>query len=136
MKVTLPEAFWHSSVVALLLVIENDDPEPLVGMVTAPSQLPVPVPSATCSLLARYLPLCASTYTDCSEGWLWSRPLTLVSQARCEVLPCQTTRRGASLDLTLSTCWRATVVALPFCTRGVVDASRTLLVCATEVLRT
>ena len=78
----------------------------------------------------------ASTYTDWREGSPWSRPLTRVSQARCEVLPCHTTRRGASLDLTLSTCWRATVVALPLSTRGVVDASRTLLVCATEVLRT
>ena len=136
MNVTLPEAFWHLKVDALLLVIENDEPEPLVGMVTAPSQLPLPVPSATCSLLERNLPDRASTYTDWIEACPWSRPLTRVSQARWEVLPCHTTRRGASELRTLSTCCRATLVARPLSTRGVVEVSLILLVCATEVAST
>ena len=61
-NVTLPEEFWHFRVVALLFVIENDVPEPEVGMVSpVPSQLPLPVPSATCSLLPSNLPERAST---------------------------------------------------------------------------
>ena len=96
-------------------------------MVTVPSQLPLPVPAATCSRLPSNLPERASTYTLLIDGSPWSRPETRVSQARWEVLPCHTTRRGASLLVTRLSWWRATVVACPLCTRGVMVARATLL---------
>ena len=60
-NVTLPEEFWHFRVGALGFVIEYVVPESVVGIVTEPSQLPLPVPSGTCSLLPSSLPERAST---------------------------------------------------------------------------
>ena len=133
-NVTLPEAFWHLRVEALLFVIENDVPEPVVGMLTEPSQLPVPVPSRTCSLVVRTRPVRASTYTVSREASPCLRPVTHVSQASRELVRCRTTRRLLPTVACRSWCLLlARAVALE--TVAPVERTLSLRVCATLVAR-
>ena len=133
-KVALPEEFWHLSVVALLFVIENDEPEPVVGMVTLPSQLPLPVPSRTCSFVVRTRPVRASTYTVRREASPCLRPVTQVSHASRECLVCSTTRRLLPRVARFSRCVLvARAAALE--TVALTERSLTWRVCATLVAR-
>src|SRR6476620_4113874 len=102
-KVVFVAASWQTRLVPLGFFSEYVEPVSVVGNVTLPAYAVLPVPSATCSLVASSLPERASTYTDWREAWPWSRPTTPVSHARWEVLPCETTRRGGAAPLTLST---------------------------------
>ena len=63
------------------------------GCVTEPSQLPLPVPSRTCSLVVSTRPVRASTYTVSREASPCLRPVTQVSQASREPLRWRTTSR-------------------------------------------
>jgi hypothetical protein len=132
--VALPEAFWHFRVEALELVIEYDEPEPEVGMVTVPAQAELPVPSMTCSCVESTFALAASTRTVSREGSPARVPTTVVSQARCEPRRCRTTRRVAP---SYRPCWTrpsATLRAVFFATVGRTDARLTALLCATLVV--
>ena len=104
-------------------------------MVTEPSQLPLPVPSTTCSFVVSTRPVRASTYTVSREASPCLRPVTQVSQASREDLRWRTTSR----DLP-TVAWRSWCLlvarAVALATVAVTERSDTARFCATLVATT
>ena len=119
----------------MLFVIENDDPEPVVGRGSPPpSQLPLPVPWTTCSLVVSTRPVRASTYTVSREASPCFFPVTQVSQASREPVRWRTTRRDLP-SVGVRSCRALVARASARATVALTERSETARLCATLVAR-